>query len=164
MLRGHSCLIGEYCACPIEKRRSDMSTDSNRRLVRRFYEEVLNEQKFNLLDEIAVEDYVTHDPLPGMGQGREGLKDLANMLQALDPTYTIEDEIAEGDKVVVRWIQKGKSAGEFLGVPANGRSYRIGGIHIHGVKDGKLTEHWHVVDQLSLLQQLGVIPVPEAAR
>lgn len=141
-----------------------MSTDKNKRIVRRFYEEVLNEQKYDLLDEIAVEDYVIHDPLPGLGDGRAGLKDLAQMLQALDPRYTIEDEVAEGDEVAVRWTQEGKSVGEFLGVPPSGRTYRISGIHIHGVKDGKLTEHWHVVDQLSMLQQLGMIPAPEAAR
>jgi steroid delta-isomerase-like uncharacterized protein len=76
----------------------------------------------------------------------------------LDARFTIEDVVAEGDKVVVRWINEGSMVGEFLGMPANGKSFRIAGIDIHRLEDGKLAEHWHVVDQLAHAQQIGLIP------
>ena len=78
----------------------------------------------------------------------------------LDPRFTIEDLIAEGDKVVVRWTNSGTNVGEFLGMPPTGKSFTIAGIDIHRLQDGKMAEHWHVVDNFSMLLQLGLIPPP----
>jgi steroid delta-isomerase-like uncharacterized protein len=141
-----------------------MATEQNKEVARRYYEAVLNGRDVDSLDVLAVEDYDEHDPLPGQGIGRDGLKDRVRMLlSAFNPRFTIEDLIAEGDKVVVRWTNAGTHVGEFMGIPPTGKSFRIAGIDIHRISDGRMAEHWHVVDQLAMLQQLGLIPQPEGA-
>jgi steroid delta-isomerase-like uncharacterized protein len=138
-----------------------MSTDANKEILRRYYEDVLNDRRINLLDELAVLDYEEHDPLPGQRTGLDGLKDRANMfLNGLSPHFTIEDVIAEDQKVVVRWTNSGTHVGEFFGIPPTGKSFQIAGIDIHRLEGGKMAEHWHVVDVFAMLQQLGVLPPP----
>lgn len=139
-----------------------MSTDTDKQLARRIYDEVLNKRNLAALDEMVKSDYIEHDPLPGQGTGLQGIKDRFRMLlDALGVRFKLEDVVAEGDRVVVRWINTGRHVGEFLGIPPSGRSFSIPGIDIYRVEDGKLAEHWHVVDNLAMLQQLGVIPSPE---
>jgi predicted ester cyclase len=141
-----------------------MSNETNKALTRRFYEQVLNGRQVHVIDEIAAAGYDEHDPLPGQGEGREGLKNRVTMLaEGLAPTFTIEDLIAEGDRVVVRWTNSGRHAGNFLGAPPTNRPYAIAGIDIYRIEDSRLAEHWHVVDQLSMLQQLGLMPAPDGA-
>lgn len=138
--------------------------ESNKDVARQLYDEVFNERRVELLDGLAVSDYEEHDPLPGQGTGLQGLKDRAQaIIDGLDPHFTIEDVIAEGDKVVVRWTNSGTNSGEFLGMPATGRSFSVQGIDIYRLADGKLAEHWHVVDMLAHMQQLGFLPTPEGA-
>jgi len=133
-------------------------------LVRRFYEDVLVGGDLVALDELATSDYEEHDPLPGQGDGLQGLKDRVSTLrEGLDPRFTIEDVISEGDRLVVRWTNSGTHVGDFLGIPATNKSFSVAGMDIYRVSEGKLAEHWHVVDQLSMLQQLGLIPTPEGA-
>jgi steroid delta-isomerase-like uncharacterized protein len=142
-----------------------MTTDQNRAIVRRYYDEVLNGRTVAVLDEIAVADYIENDPFPGMGNGREQLKLRAGaLLSAFAPcTFKIEDIVAEGDRVAVRWRSRGTQSGEFMGIPPTNRSYEIAGIDFHRLADGRMAEHWHVVDQLSQLQQLGLLPSPQGA-
>ena len=141
-----------------------MSTEDNQATVRRYYEEALNAGALDVLDELAVADYDEHDPLPGQGDGLAGLKQRVALLRgAFRPHFTVEDVVAEGDKVVVRWTHCGTHVGEFLGIPPTGKSFSIAGIDIHGLRDGKLAEHWHVIDQFGLLQQLGLLPTPSAS-
>lgn len=138
-----------------------MSSDTNRALVRRFYDEVLNEGKTMLIDELAIASYDEHDPLPGQREGLEGLKDRVTMLvEGLAPTFTIEDVVCEADRVVVRWTNRARHVGTFLGIPPTGRTCAIAGIDIYRVEGGKLAEHWHVIDQFAMLQQLGLLPAP----
>nr|MBA2600290.1 ester cyclase [Actinomycetota bacterium] len=140
-----------------------MSIEANKQVVRRFYEEVLNSGKIEALEELAVTNYQEHDMLPGQGDGLAGLRKRVTMLRtALTPRFELDDVIAEGDRVVVRWTNSGTHVGDFMGAPATGRSFRIAGVDVHRVQDGKMAEHWHVVDQLSMLQQLGLIPSNES--
>jgi steroid delta-isomerase-like uncharacterized protein len=140
-------------------REDAMSDTANKAIVRRYYDEVLNQGNLAALDALAAMDYVEHNPLPGQGEGLQGLRDRAGMLgAAFRPRFTLEDVIAEGDRVAVRWTNHGVHQGPFAGMPATGRAFAITGIDIHVLRDGKLAEHWDVVDQLSLLQQLGVLP------
>jgi steroid delta-isomerase-like uncharacterized protein len=142
-----------------------MSTDANKALARRVFEEVLNGRNLDLLDELAAPDYVEHNPLPGQGSGIAGIRDRYRMLfDAFDPHFTVEDVIAEVDKVVLRWTNSGTHVGEFAGIPPTGRSFTIPGIEIWRVENGKLAEHWDVVDVFGQLQQLGLLPQPEGAR
>lgn len=141
-----------------------MALEANKSVVRRYYEDILNAGDIDALAELAVDDYAEHDPLPGQSTGCEGLRERVEMLRgAFRPHFTIEDLIAEGDKVVVRWTNRGTHVGEFMGMPATGKAFAIAGIDIHRLRDGKLAEHWHVVDLLGQLQQLGVLPQPAGA-
>jgi steroid delta-isomerase-like uncharacterized protein len=138
-----------------------MSTEAHKALARRVFEEVLNGRNLDLLDEVVTPDYVEHNPLPGQRTGIDGIRDRYTMvLTAFDPQFTVEDLVAEGDKVVLRWSQAGTHVGQFLGMPPTGRSYRTSGIEIWRVENGKLTEHWDVVDVFGQLQQLGLLPQP----
>lgn len=135
--------------------------EENKVVARRIYDEVLNKRDLDLLDELVRPDYIEHDPLPGQRTGLDGIKDRYSMLiEALDPHFSIEDVIAEGDKVVVRWINSGTNVGDFLGAPATGRTFSTPGIDIYRLEDGMLAEHWHVVDVYSQLVQLGLLPAP----
>ena len=139
-----------------------MSTEANKQLVRRFYDEVLNDRRPEVVDELALADYTEHDPLPGQRDGLVGLKDRAGMLiEGLASTYTVEDVVAEGDRVVVRWTNTGTHSGPFLGAPPTGRPFSIAGIDIYRIENDLMAEHWHVVDQLTMLQQLGLVPSPD---
>jgi len=141
-----------------------MSNETNKALVRRFYDEVLNGRRTATIDELAVAGYAEHDPLPGQREGREGLKDRVTMLvDGLAPTFTIEDIVTEGDRVVVRWTNSARHVGDFLGIPPTGRSCAIAGIDIYRLENERLAEHWHVIDQLAMLQQLGLLPAPDSA-
>ncbi len=138
-----------------------MSTETNKATVRRYYEEVHNRGKRDVLNEIAVEDYVEHNPFPGQEQGLKGFQQRVEILQtAFTMNFTLEDIIAEGDKVVVRWTNHNVHHGPFMGIPATGKSAIVSGIDIHLLRKGKLAEHWDVFDALSLFQQLGTFPQP----
>jgi steroid delta-isomerase-like uncharacterized protein len=136
----------------------------NKETVRRIYEEVLNKRDLDLLDELVRPDYIEHDPLPGQREGLDGIKDrYAMLIEGLDPSFEIEDMIAEADKVVVRWVNHGTNVGDFLGAPATGKSFHTPGIDIYRLEDGKLAEHWHVVDVFGQMIQLGLLPAPGGA-
>jgi steroid delta-isomerase-like uncharacterized protein len=138
-----------------------MAIEASKEIVRRYYEDVLNGGKTHLLDELAAPDYEEHDPMPGQRTGLDGLKDRVTMLlTGLNPHFTIEDVIAEGQKVVVRWTNSGTHVGEFFGIPPTGKSFQFAGVDIHRLQDGRMAEHWHVVDVFAMLQQLGVLPPP----
>jgi steroid delta-isomerase-like uncharacterized protein len=142
-----------------------MNVDEHKAVIRRYYADVLNGGELEPLDDIAVDDYVEHDPLPGQGDGRADLKARVTTLRtAFAPlSFTVEDVVAEGDRVVVRWHSSGRHSGEFMGIPPTNREYTIAGIDIHRLEAGRMAEHWHVVDQLSQLQQLGLLPMPSHA-
>ena len=141
-----------------------MTTDENKAVVRRYYDEVLNGRNLQVIKEIAADDYIENDPFPGQGNGRDDLTRRAELLiTAFSPTFLIEDIVSEGDRVAVRWRSRGTHSGEFLGIPPTNKSYEIAGIDFHRVQDDRLAEHWHVVDQLSQMQQLGLLPTPEGA-
>ncbi len=141
-----------------------MSTETNKALARRVFDEVINGRNLAIVDELAATDYEEHNPLPGQRTGLDGLKDRYTMvLRAFEPRFTIEDVIAEGDRVVLRWTSSGKHVGEFMGMPPTDKTYTNSGIEIWRVENGKLAEHWDVVDVFGQLQQLGVIPQPEGA-
>jgi steroid delta-isomerase-like uncharacterized protein len=141
-----------------------MSIESNKAIVARLYDEVFNGRDLGVLPELATLDYDEHDPLPGQGTGLDGLRDRVQaIISGFGERFTVEDVVAEGDRVVVRWTGSGTHVGEFMGIPPTGKSFTIAGIDVYRVADGKLAEHWHVVDQLALLGQLGLLPQQEPA-
>jgi predicted ester cyclase len=138
-----------------------MTTDI-KRTAERIPLEVLNEGKFELIDELFTPDFVQHTPQPGVPPTREGLKQTLIALKTAFPDvrYTIDDAIACGDQVVHRLSATGTMKGEFMGIPATGKRATWTEIHIGRGVDGRLTEHWGLVDQLGMLVQLGVVPAP----
>ena len=137
-----------------------MSTDENKALVRRFYEEI-DKGNIEVLDELVAEDYADHNPppLPGLAPGREGLKQAFKIFWDATPGYHhIEDQIAEGDKVVTRLTSYGKHEGDLPGAPKTGNDMKITSITIHRIANGKLVEKWSEKDVFGLLRQIGVIP------
>ena len=138
-------------------------SEENKAIVRRIFEEVWNQNDLAVADEVVASDQVNHDPgLPGMPSGPEGLKYLVQTFRAAFPDlqFTVEDQVAEGDKVVTRWTMRGSNTGSFLGMPPTGRTVAVSGINIDRLANGKLVEHWRSADQLGMLQQLGLIPTP----
>jgi len=138
-----------------------MTTDI-KRTAERIPLEVLNGSNFALLDELLAPNFVEHSPQPGVKPTREGLKQSLVALKTAFPDlrYTIEDAIACGDQIVHRLSATGTMTGEFMGIPATGKKATWTEIHIGKGVDGRLTEHWGLVDQLGMLVQLGVVPSP----
>ena len=138
--------------------------NDNKRAVLRFYEEVGNEGRLEVLDEIAWPDHVEHNPFPGQAQGVEGLKQRISIIRAaFNPTLTVEHVVAEGDKVAVMWSNRGAHVGEWFGVPPSGNSFTAHGADIHLLRDGRLAEHWDVVDIREFLMQVGAAADPAGA-
>ena len=140
-----------------------MSTEQNKALVRQMVEEVFNRGNMSRADEFLAPDFVEHEELPpGIPRDREGVKQLTVVFRSAFPDFkaTIDDIVAEGDKVVVRQTWRGTQKGEFMGVPPTGKSVSFGVIDIVRVAGGKFVEHWGQLDNMGLMQQLGAIPTP----
>ena len=140
-----------------------MATQDDTARMRRIPEDIFNRGQLTAADELFAADYVEHFPIPtGIPTGLAGFKAfVAAMREAFpDLHLTVEDEITEGDKVVQRITTRGTMKGAFLGMPPTGKQATWTEMHIARVADGKLVEHWGSIDQLGMLQQLGVIPLP----
>src|SRR5207248_9151524 len=136
------------------------SNEQNKALVRRFYEEI-DKGNIAVLDELVAEDYIDHNPppFPGLASGREGLKQIFRIFQQATPgTHRIEEQIADGDKVVTPLTSIGKHEGDLPGAPRTGNDLKMTSITIHRIAKGKLVEKWSEKDVLGVLQQIGVIP------
>ena len=137
--------------------------EKNKQTILRLYEEVCNQGRLEVLDELAWPDHVEHNPLPGQAQGVEGLKQRVSMLRAAhDCHFTIEHLLADGDKVAVMWTNRGTNVGDWMGIPATGKSVAVQGVDIHLLRDGRLAEHWDLVDVLGFLVQIGAVDLPGA--
>ena len=138
-----------------------MTTDI-KRTAERIPLEVLNEGKFGLLDELLAPNFIDHSPQPGMPPTREGLKQSVIALKGAFPDlrYTLDDAIVCGDQVVHRLSATGTMKGDLMGMPATGQRATWTEIHIGRGVNGRLTEHWGLVDQLGMLVQLGIVPAP----
>ena len=136
-----------------------MSADENKALVRRFYAEI-DRGNIEIVDELVDENYVDHNPPPfQLPPGRAGVKEAFRIFQNATPGFhRIEDQIAEGDRVVTRLTSFGKHDGDLPGAPRTGNEMRMTSITIHRIANGKLVEKWSEKDMISLLTQLGVMP------
>ena len=144
-----------------------MLLETNKTVSRRFFEEVWNKGNLAALNEIIAKDHVNSGPgtPPELAPGLEGTKQLVTMYRNAFPDvhFTIDEQIAEGDKVVTRWTAHGTHQGELVGIPATSKSTTVTGINVDRVVNGKIAESWGIFDQFGMMQQLGVIPVPELA-
>ena len=137
----------------------------NKALMRRFYQEVVNERRFDAMDDFVAEDVVDHEVPPGFPAGRDGVKAYIGAFVEAVPDLQIEVHqlFGEGDLAAGRATWSGTQEGELPGIPATGKRFSIDSIDIVRFEDGRAVEHWGVTDNLGLLTQLGVIPEPAAA-
>ena len=140
-----------------------MSSEQNKALVRQMVEEIFNRGNASRVDEFLVPDFIEHEELPpGIPSNREGVKLLTAQLHSAFPDFkaTIDDIVAEGDKVVIRMTWTGTHKGEFMGIPPTGKGISIGVIDIIRVAGGQFVEHWGQMDDMGMMRQLGAIPAP----
>ena len=145
-----------------------MSTIENKQVIHKqvikdFLEEVINQGRLERADDLVKSDFIELDPLPGQQQGREGLKDVIGHIRSAFPdTHWVVDEmVAEGDKVVTRFHWTGTHLGPFLGIAATGKPVKVIGVVIDRLEEGKMADSRILMNELSLMQQLGVIPAPQ---
>ena len=140
-----------------------MSSEQNKAIARQLIEEVFNQGNISLIDTLLATDFIEHEELPpGVPSGREAPKQLTTMLRSAFPDFkaTINDLIAEDDKVVIHMTWNGTQQGEFMGIPPTGKRISIGIFDILRIAEGQIVEHWGLMDSMAMMQQLGVIPAP----
>jgi len=138
--------------------------DDNKETVSRLINEFVNEGNEEVADELLAPDYVRYDPdAPSGTQGAEEFKEMIRMFGNAfsDAEVSIEEIIGEGDLVVFRGIERGTHDGEFMGHEPTGETFEINGLAMHRVEDGQITATWANWDMLGMLQQLGIVPVPD---
>jgi steroid delta-isomerase-like uncharacterized protein len=143
----------------------ESESERNKAVVRRFIEEVQNKKNMELFDELNAEDFVNLSAPPGVPSDREGGKMfLGGFLSAFpDSQVTIDEMIAEGDRVATKKTFTGTHTGAGIGIPPTDKRVTIQYVDILRLRDGRIIEHWLSMDQLSFMQQLGVNPTPQEA-
>jgi hypothetical protein len=143
-----------------------MTTEQNKATARRWFTEVIAQLKLGVADEIFAANHVTHDPHgppTGWPNGPDGPKGVATVFGGAfsDWDIRVDDQIAEGDKVVSRWSACATHTAPLPGLPPTGRRVEVTGANIARFENGKIAESWFNFDMLTLLKQLGVIPEME---
>lgn len=134
-----------------------MTIEENKALIRRFISEVFERGHLEAVDELVADDFIGHTWGNASKNGlRLAMERVAKGLA--DAVFSIDDLIGEDDRVAVRLTASGRQVGEFMGMPASGRTYTIGEIHIFRIRDGKIVEHWHQYDLPGMMRQLGASP------
>ncbi|MEJ2710990.1 MAG: ester cyclase [Anaerolineales bacterium] len=141
-----------------------MSTETNKAIVRRYIEQVLNNQRHDLIEEFLAETVEFHGP----GGSFTGLAEVTKWLTSLATAFpdwhtTIDDTIAEGDKVVIQNTSSGTHQGEMEGIPATGKPYTQYALTLYRLTNGKIVEGRVQTDILSMMQQLGLMSASQAA-
>jgi steroid delta-isomerase-like uncharacterized protein len=140
-------------------------SEENKQKVRRFMEEAFGQGKTEVVDELLDADFVCHDPNSEAGdiRGADTIKGEVGYFHSAFPDFfwTVEDQVAEGEKVTTRYTLGGTHQGEFFGVPGSGRRVEISGINIDRFEGGKLVEEWASYDLLGGLRQVGAMPEPQ---
>jgi steroid delta-isomerase-like uncharacterized protein len=139
-----------------------MSVEQNKATFRRWIEEGWNRGDLSVVDQLYAPAYVSHSFPPAFPPNREGLKQFVTAFRTACPDlhWTLDDMVGEGEKVIARITGAGTHRGEFMGIPATGRSFSVAGFLQARFEDGKWAEDWVGLDQLGMLQQLGVVPTP----
>ncbi len=132
--------------------------EDNKSIMRRAYDEILNEGNIDVADEVIAEDMTEHEQFPGLEPGREGFKGFVTMFREAFPDLqvTVEDMIAEDDKVAARVTMRGTHQGKFLGIDPTGNQIEVPVVDIVRFADGMAVEHWAVTDNMAMMVQLGV--------
>lgn len=136
--------------------------DDNKARVQQFYDEVVNKGGLAKLNDFIAEDFVEHEPFPGLGTDRESLrKFFMTMSEAFaDLKFDVRFMLAEGDLVAAYVTMSGTQKKEFEGIPSKGKKFSATTVDIIRISDGKAVEHWGATDSMSMMEQLGAMPEP----
>jgi predicted ester cyclase len=136
-------------------------SEQSKQIVRRI-QEAFDSGNLDALDELVAPDIVSHDTPPGAPGGLGGAKMAHQMVLSWFPDYrvTIDDLVAEGDRVVARFTVSGTHEGEMMGFAPTGKSYSVPGFSEYRIENGKAVEHWGLHDNFGVMVQLGLIPTP----
>ena len=131
--------------------------------MKKFYDQVVNQGKIEMIDELIAEDFVEHETLPGAANDRQSVKDWFMMLKTGFPDikFEVKDITAQDGKVWALIQITGTNTGQFMGMPATGKKIDVQGFDLVQLKAGKAIAHWGVTQELQMMQQLGMIPMPE---
>lgn len=144
-----------------------LSPEQNKELVLRFMDEVFAKKNIAYLDEALSEDFIEHQVMPGISPDKAGARKIFEMMFQGTPDMSVEvtDVIASGDRVATNSIVRGTDTGGAMpGLPATNKPYSMGGIDIVRIDDeGKMAEHWGIVDIMGMMGQLGLLPQPRSA-
>jgi steroid delta-isomerase-like uncharacterized protein len=131
-----------------------------RNVITRYFEELMNEGRIDLVDELLHPEYVNHSPgSPQMSTGRDGVKWVVGRLREAFPDlrYTIEDMVVGEDAVAVRTTLTGTHRGDFFGIAPTGRAVKVAQFNLERFRDGRIVAHRRLTDDLTLLRQLGAL-------
>jgi steroid delta-isomerase-like uncharacterized protein len=140
-------------------------SEENKALVRRLVAEVWNAGDLDVIDELLAPEWVRHDPAaPEELRGPDGFRRFVEMYRSAFPDirFTVEDQVAEGDKVATRWSAVGTHQEELMGMPPSGNRAEVTGITLERISGGKFVESWDQHDALGMMRQLGFVPESES--
>lgn len=134
-----------------------MSSERNKALIRRLFDEVLNAGNFGLLDQLIGASYVEHNPIAHQAAGATGVRDKIQGMRTAFPDlrFVLEELIGEDAIVAARYRWQGTHKGTFLGIAPTGRRLSVRGMDFYRLEDGRVIEHWDTVDEFGMLSQLG---------
>jgi steroid delta-isomerase-like uncharacterized protein len=135
-------------------------SEANKEIVRRVFTETFNNGNYAVVDQYVSEDYVDRTAGPEPAVGRDRLRESVAALRDAftDPCLRVDDQIAEGNRVVTRFTVTGRHSGELFGIPATGNLVEFTGMAIERFENGRIVESWDALDNLTLLQQVGALP------
>jgi steroid delta-isomerase-like uncharacterized protein len=139
---------------------TNISAEETKAVARRWFEDLFNAGNLEVADEIIAPEHVNHDPtLPDIPTGPEGQKQMVNLYRGAftNAHISVEDQVAEGDRVVTRWTGSGTHQSELMGVAPSGNQVTVTGITINRISGGKIEESWTNYDALGMMQQIGVV-------
>jgi steroid delta-isomerase-like uncharacterized protein len=148
-------------AIPVQRQQASSDTADGIAVARRYFEEVWNRGKVDVLDELLAPDYVNHTPSFGSPPpGPNGLKPIVLAMRRAFPDlhFTIEDVVATPNAVAIRTTMTGTHDGDLFGIAPTHRRVNVTQIQIERLRGGRIVEHWRVTDELTLMRQLGVVP------
>jgi len=150
-----ACLLSLYTPAS-----ADDMEDANMALMKKFYKEVVNMGKVDMMDQLCATNFIEHEVTPGFEPNLEGVKKMFKAYLAAFPDLKFEVNmmLAKGDKVVSYITMSGTQKGPFMDMPASGKKFNTKAIDIIRFKDGKAVEHWGVTDSMAMMQQLGAVP------
>ena len=140
-----------------------MTPEAAEKIIRRYYDEMINKRNLDIVNELLASDWIDHSPSMSADTLEAEKERMKGMIDAFpDMEATIDDVVVVGDKVISRWTITGTNTGELMGMPATGKPAKVSGIQIERVGGGRIHERWENWDEMGFMAQLGMMPGTDA--